>query len=404
LRSYPHEKVRLDLSQAQRWRSLTLVQRIEQGVADPGQPALVFEGRARTWGQMREQSRRIGNALLALGVEPADRVGLLSRNRLEYLEIETGIAAACAIMVALNWRLRETEIAAILRRAGATVVIAEAGCAPVLRALQRAGHLPGLRALVLIDGEPQAGEFALPALLALLDRKDSPHAASTEPTPSRKPWPRGPALAAALLPIIACLPMIPAGLRFESNLLELQSPQLGSVRGEKRIFADSASASWFAASQATSLDEVAALEARAKDHPEILRTESILDAIPRDTAERAALRAQVAALAPWAANSDEIVELAGHGRVDLAFSGSLGAPDLRGDATLSVKHAQLSRLGTTLEDLDLRIAGANGRQLAVEGRLRAGPGSATVDGQLAAEAELMCTLREIDPSVGGGTP
>lgn len=134
----------------------------------------------------------------------------------------------------------------------------------------------------------------LPALLALLDRKDSPHAASTEPTPSRKPWPRGLALAVALLPIIACLPMIPAGLRFESNLLELQSPQLGSVRWEKRIFADSASASWFAASQATSLDEVAALEARAKDHPEILRTESILDAIPRDTAERAALRAKVA--------------------------------------------------------------------------------------------------------------
>ncbi len=166
MRSYPSEKVRLDLSQAQRWRSLTLVQRIEQGVADPAQPAVIFEGRVRTWSQMREQSRRIGNALLALGVEPADRVGLLSKNRLEYLEIETGIAATCAIMVALNWRLREAEIAAILRRAGATVVIAEAGFAPMLRALHRAGHLPELRALVLIDGEPQAGEFALPALLA----------------------------------------------------------------------------------------------------------------------------------------------------------------------------------------------------------------------------------------------
>jgi hypothetical protein len=157
----------------------------------------------------------------------------------------------------------------------------------------------GLRELGVIAGAglllcALAMVTVLPALLALLDRKDSPHAASTEPTPSRKPWPRGPALAAALLPIIACLPMIPAGLRFESNLLELQSPQLGSVRWEKRIFADSASASWFAASQATSLDEVAALEARAKDHPEILRTESILDAIPRDTAERAALRAKVA--------------------------------------------------------------------------------------------------------------
>jgi hypothetical protein len=157
----------------------------------------------------------------------------------------------------------------------------------------------GLRELGVIAGAglllcALAMVTVLPALLALLDRKDPPHAASTESTPFRKPWPRGLALAAALLPIIACLPMIPAGLRFESNLLELQSPQLASVQWEKRIFADSASASWFAASQATSLDEVAALEARAKDHPEILRTESILDVIPRDTAERASLRAKVA--------------------------------------------------------------------------------------------------------------
>jgi fatty-acyl-CoA synthase len=166
VRRYPHEKVRLDLSQAQRWRSLTLVQRIEHGVADPGQPAVVFEGRARGWGELREQSRRVGHALLALGVEPADRVALLSRNRLEYLELETGIAAACAIMVALNWRLREAEIEAILRRAEPVVLITEAAFAPMLRAMLRDGRLPGACALVLIDGEPQAGEALLPALLA----------------------------------------------------------------------------------------------------------------------------------------------------------------------------------------------------------------------------------------------
>ncbi len=170
----------------------------------------------------------------------------------------------------------------------------------------------GLRELGVIAGAglllcAVAMVTVLPALLVLLDggeaARSTTTATTTAPTTVSEPdstaeKPRAPfrvQIATACMPIIACLIFIPAGLRFESNLLELQSPQLESVQWERRIFADSASASWFAASQATSLDEVAAFEARAKEHPEILRTESILDVIPRETAERAALRAKVAA-------------------------------------------------------------------------------------------------------------
>jgi len=157
----------------------------------------------------------------------------------------------------------------------------------------------GLRELGVIAGAglllcALAMVTVLPALLVLLDRKDTPIAHSPRPVASRKPWPRGLALAAALLPIAACLPLIPAGLRFESNLLELQSPRLESVQWEKRVFADSASASWFAASTADSMAAVAELCMKAGKHPEILRAESVLDVIPRETAERASLRAAVA--------------------------------------------------------------------------------------------------------------
>jgi predicted RND superfamily exporter protein len=158
----------------------------------------------------------------------------------------------------------------------------------------------GLRELGVIAGAglllcALAMVTVLPALLVLLDRKDTPSARPPRPPSPRKPWPRGLALAAALLPIVACLPLIPGGLRFESNLLELQSQHLESVQWEKRIFADSASASWFAASTAESLDAVATLSDNARRHPEILRAESVLDVLPRDTPERAALRAKVAA-------------------------------------------------------------------------------------------------------------
>ena len=158
----------------------------------------------------------------------------------------------------------------------------------------------GLRELGVIAGAglllcALAMVTVLPALLVLLDRKDPAMMHAPSPKSPRTPWPRGLALAAALLPVVACLPLIPAGLRFESNLLELQSPQLESVQWEKRIFADSASASWFAASTAGSMAAVAELCERAKAHPEILRAESVLDAVPPETPERTALRAKVAA-------------------------------------------------------------------------------------------------------------
>ncbi|MCE2884130.1 MAG: MMPL family transporter [Planctomycetaceae bacterium] len=156
-----------------------------------------------------------------------------------------------------------------------------AGAGLILCALAMVTVLPAL--LVLLDG----GEASKPTTAATVVAEPDP-AAGKERAPFRVQ------IATACVPIIACLLFIPAGLRFESNLLELQSPQLESVQWERRIFADSASASWFAASQATTIDEVAAFHARAKDRPEILRTESILDVIPRETAERAALRAKVA--------------------------------------------------------------------------------------------------------------
>lgn len=186
----------------------------------------------------------------------------------------------------------------------------------------------GLRELGVIAGAglllcALAMVTVLPALLALLDGGTthtsnaehgalrSEHASAAEnasssaassmtastPTTVRPGWNHRQQIATALFPILACLFFLPVGLRFESNLLELQSPTLESVQWERRIFADSASATWFAASNAASFDEVSALVAKATEHPEILRAESILDVIPRDTSERAALRAKVAVAA-----------------------------------------------------------------------------------------------------------
>ncbi|MDI9403954.1 MAG: MMPL family transporter [Limnohabitans sp.] len=217
-------------------------------------------------------------------------------------------------------RTRDARDAAMLavRHVGPSTLAGAAGSAAVFFGAWFS-DFGGLRELGVIAGAglllcALAMVTVLPALLALLDggtarvpvsegtgakpgrdtehREDASDHAPVSPQPN---WSSRQQIATACMPIIACLIFIPAGLRFESNLLELQSPTLESVQWERRIFADSASASWFAASSAASFEEVEALVAKAAEHPEILRAESILDVIPRDTSERAALRAKVAA-------------------------------------------------------------------------------------------------------------
>lgn len=148
----------LDLAQAARWRTLALPHVFERGGIERERTAIVYGETRRTWGEVKSQLRRVGNALVALGVQAGERVALLSRNRLEYFEIETGIAACCAIMVAVNWRLKPMEIEAILRRSGAVAVFVDAELAPAVRALQREGRLAALRTLVVLDGAPEAAE------------------------------------------------------------------------------------------------------------------------------------------------------------------------------------------------------------------------------------------------------
>ena len=84
---------------------------------------------------------------------------------------------------------------------------------------------------------------------------------------------------------------IPAGFRFEENLLALQADGLESVEWEHRVLADSSSASWFAAVVVDTESEVEGISARASTHPEIGAIRSVLDLVEPPTPERDRLRA-----------------------------------------------------------------------------------------------------------------
>ena len=83
--------------------------------------------RSLTFAQWNDRARRLGNALLGLGLTKGDRVAVLAYNRLEWAEIYAACAKAGVIAVPLNFRLSPSEMRFIIEDCGATAVLAEHG-------------------------------------------------------------------------------------------------------------------------------------------------------------------------------------------------------------------------------------------------------------------------------------
>ena len=75
----------------------------------------VVEGEvSRTYGELCERVRRLAGHLRERGVRAGDRVAVLSRNRIEYLEVMLACGWIGAIVACQNWRLVERELALCL--------------------------------------------------------------------------------------------------------------------------------------------------------------------------------------------------------------------------------------------------------------------------------------------------
>ena len=72
--------------------------------------ALIEGDRALTYGELNDRVNRLSQLMLARGIERGDRVALLARNCLEFVEVELACAKIGAITVLLNWRWAEAEI------------------------------------------------------------------------------------------------------------------------------------------------------------------------------------------------------------------------------------------------------------------------------------------------------
>ncbi len=141
---------------------------IERAARQAGsRPALTFQGRSLTWTETLERCARFAAALQALGVNRGDRVAYLALNSLDYFVAFFASAWAGAILVPLNTRHAEAELAEIIDDCTAVTLIVDDAFAEAGSRLS--AECPTVRHLIL-EGVSE-GRIAAPHLLldALID-------------------------------------------------------------------------------------------------------------------------------------------------------------------------------------------------------------------------------------------
>jgi long-chain acyl-CoA synthetase len=109
--------------------------------------AIVDGQRRVTYRDLERRVDALGGSLARLGVEPGGRVGVLALNSLAHVECVLGVPAAGRVVVSLNVRLADDELAFIVDDAEIEVLVTDA--VHVERAQALLARCPSLRTLVL---------------------------------------------------------------------------------------------------------------------------------------------------------------------------------------------------------------------------------------------------------------
>jgi fatty-acyl-CoA synthase len=123
----------------------------------------VHQGIRMTYAQFHAAVEEIARGLLALGIEPGDRVGIWSPNNAEWVTLQYATAKVGAILVNVNPAYRTSELAYALRQSGVSTLVLAARFrqADYLAMLDEvAGDLPTLRRRIVLGSDAPAGAMS----------------------------------------------------------------------------------------------------------------------------------------------------------------------------------------------------------------------------------------------------
>ena len=131
----------------------------------PDRPGITFRGRTRSWREVLERCERLAGALGELGLEPGERLAILSHNSDVMAELFYGPLWLGVVPVPLNWRWTLPELLPCVEDCAPAVLAADAAHVAAARQLQ--AHCPVIRTLVYTgEGETPEGFLGYEFLLA----------------------------------------------------------------------------------------------------------------------------------------------------------------------------------------------------------------------------------------------
>src|SRR5271166_6541485 len=113
--------------------------------------AVVFEGTRLTYAELNRRVNQAAHALADLGLQPGERIAVLSDNSARYLEIYLAAAKLGVTVTPLNSRLADPELDYIVRDSEAVAIVAGAGYEK--RALALLAGAPAVRLGVALDNQ-----------------------------------------------------------------------------------------------------------------------------------------------------------------------------------------------------------------------------------------------------------
>ncbi|MDB5370664.1 MAG: Acyl-CoA synthetase (AMP-forming)/AMP-acid ligase [Roseomonas sp.] len=140
----------------------------EWAALDPTRPAIFHEDRVLSYGALREETLAAAATLLARGVRPGDRIGMLLGNVPEWVVLALAADRVGAVMVPLSTWYKETEIAWTMAHCGISLLVSAtrflrtdyaaiiAGLVPEVRGGGRNirnPRFPSLRHVMLLESE-----------------------------------------------------------------------------------------------------------------------------------------------------------------------------------------------------------------------------------------------------------
>lgn len=125
--------------------------------------AIISGDRRLTFAEVDQNSNRLANSLIRLGLRPGDRVGIITHNCPEYVEIEFALSKGGFVAVPLNSRLATADHLFMLKDAGVSVLILGDGFSQWFAG--READMAGICRVIAL-GQPAPGQIPYGELLA----------------------------------------------------------------------------------------------------------------------------------------------------------------------------------------------------------------------------------------------